>query len=1052
MINELMDASEREIIVSDLDRNMLIEAGAGSGKTTSMLERMAALITSGKANVENITAITFTKKAADELRFRFRHILERKERESEAPSIERDRCRQALGKIEECFIGTVHSFCARLLRERPIEAGVDLAFREIEESEDEEILYEAWVDYYHEQRLRYPEYYHFLQSLGLSMSDLYPNLQELVRYPEVEWKAARINPPNIEEVWNRTITLCREAEKMLRTDRKKADPLEEIISQILMAGNVVESDADKILALEGFQKQIKVTHKNWHTKEDAKYFKDQFQNLKTEEIELVLQQWHEYTHFHILTFLQGAMEWYERAKQKKAMLNYQDLLLKTKKLLQSHVHVRIDLQRKYRFLFVDEFQDTDPIQAEIMFLLTAEDPSMNDWRQCRPRNGALFIVGDPKQSIYRFRRADIDMYLEVKKKIHSYGGAVLTFTTNFRTISEVTTPLNRWLENVFPSEPDKYQAAFQPLNPVNNGEDGAMQGVYISEVAHNKTTAVVEENDAEQIAFHIKHLLNEGYKFEDILILQRYNKPLTKYAAILEQHNIPVNVSGEIYCKDIPEFKDLASVFEAIADGNDERATTAALKNVYFGVSDVDLYEWKHAGGGFFSYSDSPLAGKNDLEESLAQLHTYQKIARRTSVAVAMIHVIKDLGMLRHIALNHRGKEAKQGYDHLIETLAEQSFSTLSEGETWYKTWLEQKQRSLEQNVEKDAVRVMNVHKAKGLEAPVVFLANPSGYQNNEDKINVHIQRKNQAAEGYVLFEKPHGPYQKKTIGRPLNWAEAKSEEITFQDKEEFRLLYVAATRAERMLIISSSSDNSKNCWQPLLDIQETEIFHLQEPTQSEVRTNTIIHKQRIENARNNEHDADKAMRELITEEWSPTKDKEQPLPAIAREEGGGTERGTFIHQVLEQVVKGRNVQRFIPNLAHQQGFTEKQIKQAFKIVEQFQNSTVYHELQNAQAVYTEWPFNLELTPHDEGYSDLFGSDQTNKRLKGYIDLVYLTEDGWKIIDYKTDRYEKEEEKEKLEAFYQDQLDYYKIIWEVIMGEEVHAAELYFTEEKLILK
>lgn len=1042
--NKIADQKARERIIEDLDMNMLVEAGAGSGKTTSMVGRMAALIMTGKAEVAQITAITFTKKAADELRFRFRQTLEEKVKEAEADPQQIERCQQALLKIDECFIGTVHAFCARLLRERPIEASVDIAFREIEEDEDEELLYESWVSHIEEQQRVSPEQYKILQDIGVSMSDLFQNLKLLNRYPEVQWVREQTTKPDIDaELWQQVVNLCTEGQNKILLDRKNQDNLEKIIVDFLRECEYAESDAVKISTLEYFMRSTKVTQRNWVSNEEAKAVKSNFDALIEKEIEPLLKQWYEYNHSHILTFLEEGLKEYEQLKYEEGCLNYQDLLLKAKELLQSYVHVREDLQEKYRYLLVDEFQDTDPIQAEIMFLLTAEDPACTEWQRCVPKDGSLFIVGDPKQSIYRFRRADIDMYLAVKQHLENTGGEILALTTNFRTIPAVTRPFNTWLQAQLPVEAHKYQAEYQPLVPDKSGADNSLEGFFINDVETGGNSEVIENRDAEQIAAHIQTLLSEGHEPKDMLVLQRNNKSLTKYARVLEEYDIPVNVSGEIVYKDIPEFEDLASIFEAVADGSNELAVVAALKSVFFAASDAELYEWKHAGGGFRTYSEPPFGEDTTINTALEKLRYYQRYTRSYSAAEVMVSIIKDIDLPRHLALNKRGKESLQGYDLLIETLMQKSFSTLDEGASWYRTWIEKSQKTLEQNAHENAVRVMNVHKAKGLEAPIVFLANPKGKPNVKDRTDVHIQRKNEVTEGYIRFQKSNH-HHKLPIGQPPQWEEARAEENEFQDAEAVRLLYVAATRAESMVVISSSGTDKQNYWQPLLEMIEAEALEKQEVSVKEIKEPLIVNKNLVETSRNYESDLNKAIKYSIIEDWSPTGDKDQPMPAIAREEGGGTEWGTFIHSVLEKVVQGKDVERFIPNLAFQYEFDEDQIKKAFWIVESFKASDLYQEVKTSQAVYTEWPFYFDLIPGDEGYTALFGEEKKTKRLKGFIDLVYLTEEGWKIVDYKTDLYLYQEDKEKLEYFYQEQIDQYKIIWELLMKEKVHSANIYF--------
>ncbi len=177
-------------IVNDLDRNMLVEAAAGTGKTASMVERMVALLAGGRCKeIRTLAAVTFTRKAAAELRARFQVRLERAVRE--AAGEERERLEKALANIEQVFIGTIHSFCARLLRERPVEAGVDLAFEEIDEDVDQRLRSEAWEELSATLLIEDAEDLRAqLDRLGLALEDLENSFLRFADFPDVdEWPA-----------------------------------------------------------------------------------------------------------------------------------------------------------------------------------------------------------------------------------------------------------------------------------------------------------------------------------------------------------------------------------------------------------------------------------------------------------------------------------------------------------------------------------------------------------------------------------------------------------------------------------------------------------------------------------------------------------------------------------------------------------------------------------------------------------------------------------------------------------------------------------------------
>ena len=157
-----------------------------------------------------------------------------------------------------------------------------------------------------------------------------------------------------------------------------------------------------------------------------------------------------------------AVEIYDRLRRDAALLNFQDLLLAAARLLRENPVIRTYFRKRFTHLLIDEFQDTDPIQAEVMMLLVADDVTISDWRRCRPVSGSLFVVGDPKQSIYRFRRADIVTYNEVKRIIQETGGEVVSLTANFRATAPLVDWVNTTFSARFPDAPTEVAPAYSP--------------------------------------------------------------------------------------------------------------------------------------------------------------------------------------------------------------------------------------------------------------------------------------------------------------------------------------------------------------------------------------------------------------------------------------------------------------------------------------------------------------------------------------------------------------------------------------------------------------
>ena len=397
------DQEQRDRIVEDLDRNMLVEAAAGTGKTTSMVERMVAMLAKGTCqSIRNLAAVTFTRKAAAELRARFQIRLERAVRETEG--IERERLESALASIEQSFIGTIHSFCARLLRERPVEARVDLAFQEIDEVVDRGLREEAWdelsagflvedVDGLQEG----------LDRLGLGLEDLEDTFMRFADFPDVEeWPvpdAGRDEP----DLTHARSELQRYVAHMRRlgpnlpaesgTDTLIPDfrRLPRILSHYGDLGQA--SRLVEVLTL--FDKNVKVTQKVWmqegrFSRDDAKQEGARWEHFREEVVRPALCAWREHCYPTVLAVLFRARGIYDGLRAERGLLNFQDLLMRAARLLRDKPHVRRYFRERFAFLLVDEFQDTDPVQAEVMMLLTATDPGGD--RMEKVRAPARFLV------------------------------------------------------------------------------------------------------------------------------------------------------------------------------------------------------------------------------------------------------------------------------------------------------------------------------------------------------------------------------------------------------------------------------------------------------------------------------------------------------------------------------------------------------------------------------------------------------------------------------------------------------------------------------------
>ncbi|QQZ07798.1 UvrD-helicase domain-containing protein [Heyndrickxia vini] len=1052
----IVDQHDRHKIEQCLMSTFLVEAGAGSGKTTSLVNRMVNLIRTGTYQMKELAAITFTKKAAEELTTRFQIKLEEAWKKEENDN-NRKCLDQALKNFDQCFLGTVHSFCAQLLRERPIEAGLDLSFREIEESDDNELALLAWNTYVEQLQMNDPKYYNQVIQLGVPITDLQTSFLQMKSFPDVDWVFETKQEPELNEIFQLFVQLILEAKHAIPTQPidGKYDGLQEIILQAyrkITFGNLTRN-AQKIEIFELFNKKLTIVQKLWTSKEDAKYYLGKVSDFFESTIQPILLAWYEYVHGVIIPLMKNVMNQYEFIKRQGSYVNFHDLLMKTAKLLKEKSEVRKYFQNKYRCLLIDEFQDTDPIQAEIMFYLTSDNLYEQDWTKCKPRSGSLFIVGDPKQAIYRFRRADINIYNKVKELILLHGGEVLELTMNFRTLDIVTQKLNEVFKRKLPTVESDYQAAFKPLHSYFVDKDSPFSGVHqlVTPENYSKKEAIIQF-DSEQIALTIRNMIQQGFHPNEFMVLTRYNEDLDIYFQALLNKDIPAVISGEITLGKMVEFEDLYHLCEFILEPGNPVQLLSILRGCFFGISDQQLFDWKQAGGMFSIYSHIPTKIDKQTKQSMSsifnRLRSYVEWKSVLSPGALFEKIVDDIGFFPLLHLSGYGNKEAQYVSQILDRI--RPLTTFKEAVSQLKNDIFSSIQMGNVEGTDHAVRVMNVHKSKGLEARVVFLANPFKKVDMSKRITYHIKRSDSGMKGYFILTKRNG-FSNKLVAQPALWEEFQAIENKYLTEEETRIVYVAATRAEHTLFISTcQKNNKKNPWQELVDIIKPTVMESVVKKKNE----EIDYKLNQEIASNVEIKLENEMwvTKLSNDSfnvYSPTNDKHDYYRlTIEREEGGGLAWGTMIHVVFERFVKGKgiNVEHQLDVILKEHGIPIDRCEEVLSLVHQFKQSDIWRQLKQSEQILTEVPFMLKIEAEDPLYQ-IIGVKEKGKQpfiVKGVIDLAYQYNENWIIVDYKTDRPKEKRELSSLAAYYQHQITFYKAAWERITGSKVEYSLLYF--------
>jgi ATP-dependent helicase/nuclease subunit A len=1057
-----VDRESRRIVREELLTNLLLEAGAGSGKTQMLAERMAAGVAAGVYDIEHMAAVTFTRKAASELRGRFHLALEKQLREVDRiPDVAglilaRQRIEGALSNLERFFAGTIHSFCARLLRERPVESGVSPGFTELDEVQDLELRKRTWRDFVTSTRSAGDPDMMSLLDADVRPKDLDAAFATICLHEDVEFPAGDAECPDPKSARRALEKFWKELQKHLPTDIDPATtcPIQKAAREFRGQLDVSRYRLDRpsvmasLLATWDFES--KIIQKWWaDSAAEKKRLRDLITALHegfcTDTVSPYLSQWRQYVYRLSVTLLTRAREYAARERRRLNALNYGDLLILTARVLRENAAVRRSLQHKYRHLFVDEFQDTDPVQAEIVFLLAAaESPSAipsaafssetgADWRMIPLRPGALFVVGDPKQSIYRFRRADIEIYNIVRDRFSDSAiGSVLPLTMNFRSVPSLCDWANEIFKTRFPAEPTTHSPRFAALDP--REDNTASGGVFT--LTHNCDRSEVHGQDAEKIATYIRAEVDAGRrKFSDFLILTRKKRNrLAPYARALETLNVPIEVSGAGAFGESKEVSALVALLRALGDPQDALTLIAVLRGPFFGISDPELFAFKQSGGWFSIFAETdentePAQSDQSSEPpatssgaivrvALVTLRQYYRWTRILPAGAALERILEHSGYLALSATTPGGVEAGDLLHALdrVRQVVEEGGSLADAAEALEEDADESNEvESLPLEPGRtDVVRVMNLHKAKGLEAAVVFLADPNG--GFPLRVDNHVERKGQKAYGWfkVVQRSEANPWNGRLLGEHADWPAHELAEQPYRQAEEDRLLYVAATRAREMLVVSRWTGNQTlKAWgvlnnflagakelpvRPSVSVVTLEPLDCSDQAQAEWSAARLAAHDRLQqpswSVTSVTADAKHIARTMRTADAAaddPTKVVSADTPTHRAD--AGMAWGTLIHGLLEHAMRHQattrdDLRRLATWLTVDAPQLRLSIDDAIDTVLHVARAEFWRAAQIGEHS-EETPFAVSLAP--------------DELTSGVVDLLFTSADGWHVRDYKTD-------------------------------------------------
>jgi ATP-dependent exoDNAse (exonuclease V) beta subunit len=815
------DLDARRRSVAETGQSFVVEASAGTGKTSTLIDRILHLVLeSGPGGValplSRICAITFTEKAAGEMKVRLRQELEKVLLNPGAPPERLDRAREGLSDIETASISTFHSFAVSLLKERPIEAGLDPHFVALDDMRSELFFREVWEPWINRALTdRVPVLEKALRA-GFSLDKLF----DLAGKMRQHWLQVRDldsdPPPSGQDLQAQIESFEREGRALMQLLIQPGDKLAPFLEQALdWLGHPEEAGGD--LAKPGSAGAAA----NWTGgKETVKAarqlvrsiveYRQIYRGLPAQRL------LHEIVCWIKDAFMLG--EW-EIRKREGGLLDFDDQLRLARDLLLKNQSVRRDFQQQFQTLLVDEFQDTDPIQWEIVLLLSAADVEGKGLAKLAPAPGRLFIVGDPKQSIYRFRHADIETYLGIveAEQLQSLGLNRLELTTNFRSVPAILRFVDAAFENAMVA--GQYQPKYLPFGNHGHREPGlAGPSVYLfgeraGEPDSKRRAAEIAATESRRIARLILEIKGSrewcvhdrgerggsGWRspqYGDIAVLL----PMLTHAYALEEelrdHGIPYVLEGGKFYYARSEVASAILVLRALANPNDAVALYGSLRSIFFGMSDEDLLR-AHIGGISMDYREvvprnSPLFRPFEILRTLHRLRharpaseTFEILLQETGAReVLAVRGFQSLANLHKLGRTLRSYQNNLTFSRVVDLLGTIDEEGLAESES----------RLMEER--SDAVRVMTIHKAKGLDFPILIAAALGMAKASRGK-DVLVDRFGRKIFALNLGSADSGL-------RTFHWKQLAEEEKKRDEAELVRLLYVALTRAKDHLVLST--------------------------------------------------------------------------------------------------------------------------------------------------------------------------------------------------------------------------------------------------------
>ena len=1092
------DHQERLAAVLPSNQNIIVEAGAGTGKTTLLIDRLSYQILDKGTKIDEIVALTFTEPAAAEIKIRLIEEMRKILADISLPEEEFNACflykpgenlcekslsekkfkskvtkdlikrsylrkektelpeskefleengnviskikEEFIKKIEESFelieraqICTIHSFALQILRLYPLEAGlapqveVDTGFI------SENVFNRTWSAFLEEELVlnnpRRALWERLLKDFSLAQLKEFASVlnEPYFSYCEFESSPEEIQTFLLEKITEaKALLSVKDNNKTLKAYIR----LEEAINRLEPLTIKTWKENLNLPVKEDIPKATAAG--DW-TKEEISQVNNLIvlaNTLVPQKIDLLKQAYNLFSSF--ISKVKAELD-------KKNIISYDKMILFARDLVQNNLMVRGELKKRYKSLMIDEFQDTDVAQGQLLlFLAEKQDSCAKNWQDIILEPGKLFVVGDPKQSIYRFRGANISAYHKFLELMIKQNARPCFLTTNFRSQEKIIDFVNKWGQSAI-KEKHLIQAPYIPLQAdiKTLGEKPEFLQITAKEAVSADN---FRKNEANIVANWIKDnvgktKLADGkvLSYKDITILYSAKTSISFYTDALKRFDIPyiLEASGNFY--QAQEVIDILNILKVIYDPQDKLALIGVLRSPLCAMKDEELLDlWQQDALNIFSNNFKSSKAVKDLYKLLRDLN--KEAAHITlKELIEKIFYKTDFMILETLACkNEQALANLNKFERLVLENASKGF-TLSQLLFYIENFgkKDQKESQITLSEENfDIVKVMTIHKSKGLESPVVILVDTCRIEKSNTKEISFVDTLNSKI-GLSLGSLKN-----------LNYLILQERELLHKKAEKERLLYVALTRAKQKLLICVSEQETKGiieqslrnsgCY-PAADNLENDLFKTTSFPYADPQSFSLQKYKSQKHQYTLDWTQALPLWQKRKAEYESYKKEEIVAPSHLQESKSSAQKaldiGSAVHKTLHIYFQ---TGVFDVSLALRQldlQADEEVLNTCRKIIDTFAKGNILKELKNMQFLGSEIPFTMT---------------ENGLIVNGIIDALFRKPGGQLfIVDFKTDKIDNKDLKQ-YSLKYEQQLTLYKrAVQKIFKNQEVISALAY---------